>query len=150
MPLYRNPVSSGYYAPPPAVVSRPVYVAPTPVIVQPLPAPVFGGVVTNSLPLPTPQPLVGVPSPGGETALRIIEILPGPAAAAGLKVGDVITKIAGLRVHTLAETRAALTPIANSNIVVEYLDGLTGRPASKIVALDASQLGATVVEVPLN
>ena len=132
VPLYGN---RSAYAPPPS------YLRPAPA--QPR------VVVSDAAALPAPRPLPGGPAPGN-TGLRVTELLPGPAVEAGLKVGDIITKVAGLPVRTLEETRAALAPIADGNVVVEYLDAATGQPASKVVAVRQSRIGVNVAEIPLN
>lgn len=157
----------GYAVPmyrPPVVVFRPVYVLPRveaapPAVarypIRPSPVPYTGLAAPTS---PAPQPLSGVPAPtpgvpaptpGLETGLRILEISPGPAADAGLKVGDLILGVNNKRTQTLAEARAVLAAAAAGPVPCDYVDALDGQIKRAILDARGQPLGAVAVESPV-
>ena len=69
----------------------------------------------------------------------------GMAKAAGLREGDIILKIDGMRTQTIEELRAALAA-ATDRVSIEYLDAASGKTATKTVGVADSKLGVSVAE----
>ncbi len=134
--------SGGYYGPAPYVVSPRIVRAPSAAYTYPE--------LINPSMNPTldtqPRPAAIIPIPAGvETGLRITELSDGTAKVAGLRKGDIILKVDGVRTQNFEELRATLLA-GKDKVVIEFIDANSGETDQKTVGIQNTKLGVTVSE----
>ena len=93
-----------------------------------------------------PPVVVAVPAADAEYGLRVTALdAAGPAAAAGLQVGDIILTVGGERVQTLDELRTATGSAAAEEVV--YIRASTGVTEAATVAPRGGLLGVRIEQV---
>jgi hypothetical protein len=117
---------------------RPVVTLQPPIIYVP-------GPTVVPIPIETPMVLTG-----NTTAMRILELAPrGPAARAGLQVGDIILKIDGRRTRTFEDVRAALIASPGKSEVIFY-DSDDNKTDAVEVTVVGRQIGMTVDQIRIT
>lgn len=97
------------------------------------------------IPIETPMALTG-----NTTAMQIQELAPrGPAARAGLQVGDIILKIDGRRTKTFEDVRAALIASRGKSEVI-FFDPDENKTDALEVAVVNSQIGVAVDQIGIT
>ena len=124
---YGNGSGGGYYLPAPSVVAPYSVPAPT---------------TNTSYPAPTPSVAPQIPL-GASSGLKITELYEGTAKTAGLRKGDIILKVDGVRTQSFEELRASLST-GKEKVVVEYLDSTSGEADKRTVTVDGSKIGVSV------
>jgi membrane-associated protease RseP (regulator of RpoE activity) len=96
-----------------------------------------------------PAPVV-VPAPAATTdmALKVTELSAGPAAAAGLAVGDVILSVNGDRVRSFDELAAKVR--RGGPLHIESFNPRLGRTEARRVTPVDGRIGVVVDEVPVT
>lgn len=105
-------------------------------------------VVIPYMPAAPPAPAPSAVPATSETALRVTEVTPGPAAEAGLRVGDIIYAVNGSRVQTGDELRKAVGSAAE--VTVEFVKPQDGRTAAVTMAPRNGRVGITVEPIPVE
>ena len=101
---------------------------------------------TNPTIFPQSPPSAINPIPvGAETGLRITELAEGTAKIAGLRKGDIILKVDGIRTQNFEELRATLST-GKEKVTVEFLDGTSGETDKKSIGVQDTKIGVTVIE----
>ncbi len=127
------------HPPAPKLPYPPVVISPPRIIYVPAPAPII------SIPIETTRIVTG-----NTTAMQITEMAPrGPAARAGLQVGDIILKIDGRRTKTFEDMRVALATSTGKSRF-EYYDSDEKKIDVRDVFVVRTQIGVSVVEVPIT
>ena len=89
-------------------------------------------------------------APTGPTAVQVSTLTPrGPAARAGLQVGDVIVAVNGKRVATPAELTAALKA-AGDEVEIMCVNPDDGKADTRKVKLTAGEAGVVVQTVAVS
>lgn len=118
------------------------------VIPQPQPQP-QPDVQPYVIPAPTPEPVRPAPA-ATNTALRVTErVVNGPAARAGIDLGDLIVSVNGKRVRTVAELDAALAAAKGKASIVAF-DPRANKTALREVQLEGGDLGAKAEPVSVD
>ncbi len=143
-PSYSPGYSGGYYGPVPYQSAPRVVTAP-PAVTYSYPN-IVNNPATNPTIYPQNPPPASNPIPvGAETGLRITELSEGTAKIAGLRKGDIILKVDGIRTQNFEELRATLST-GKEKVTVEYLDGTSGETDKKNISVQDTRIGVTVIE----
>jgi membrane-associated protease RseP (regulator of RpoE activity) len=127
------------HPPAPKLPYPPVVISPPRIIYVPAPAPII------SIPIETTRIVTG-----NTTAMQITEMAPrGPAARAGLQIGDIILKIDGRRTRTFEDMRIALATSTGKSRV-EFYDSDEKKIDVRDVFVIRTQIGVSVKEVPIT
>lgn len=89
------------------------------------------------------------PAPAEQTALRVTEVRPGSAAAAGIQTGDVIVGVDGKRVSTGEELVALLKTSKGTSDIAVYIPE-KGKLETKSMKVGDGSIGLSVKVVPIE
>ena len=85
---------------------------------------------------------------GVESGLRITDLYEGTAKTGGLRKGDILLKVNGVRTQSFEELRAALSA-AGEKAQVEFIDSTSGETEKKSIGVDGGKIGVSVSEVAI-
>ncbi len=142
---------SSYYAAP-QVVQRPLVLQPSSgLLLTPSATPELTPDLAPSAPVapngPLPSPSA-TPSATGETGLKVTEVYAGPAADAGVQVGDVLLAANGARLRVFEDLRQRVA--AGGVLDVQFFRPSTGKLESRRLTPVDNKVGLTVDEVAVQ
>ena len=112
--------------------------------------PVPSGIVpVEAQQLASPESSTVTQAQGNTTALQITELVRGPAARAGLQKGDILLRVDGQRVRTVADLVATLSASRGTS-TIQFVNSDDGKIESRDLSVIGGKIGVAVVEIPVQ